>query len=425
MTAQTKQAKEFYQKLQKKFSRRINLDRSRIFLALEKFNINPNKDLPGKVIQIIGSDGKNTIVQSLKSILMKNKKNITTFTSPAIISPLDRIFIKNNFISLRKFKNISRKIIRSKLKLTLFEVLTLIYMVSIKNIKNIDYYINEAGCGWNKDSTNLFEKPEAQIITNLNLQHKDLLKARNIHDICKIKCGALSKKTNIYIGRQNTKTLEIIKKILKKNPSKKYYYGRDFNIKKVKNFYLYSDKKGILKLKAKQIISSGLWENIALAIKVARDLNVNNKTILKALPKIQLLGRLQFIKKGKIRKLLSVKEDLLLDGCHSEQSIKNHVNFLKSINKPKYAIWSLMKNREPEKYVKYLKCFKKVFAIKIPNEPNSCSPQQLKKIANENKIKCVSSSNITSAIKTISSNEPKCLSIIGSLYTAGEVLNLN
>ena len=317
MTAQTKQAKEFYQKLQKKFSRRINLDRSRIFLALEKFNINPNKDLPGKVIQIIGSDGKNTIVQSLKSILMKNKKNITTFTSPAIISPLDRIFIKNNFISLRKFKNISRKIIRSKLKLTLFEVLTLIYMVSIKNIKNIDYYINEAGCGWNKDSTNLFEKPEAQIITNLNLQHKDLLKARNIHDICKIKCGALSKKTNIYIGRQNTKTLEIIKKILKKNPSKKYYYGRDFNIKKVKNFYLYSDKKGILKLKAKQIISSGLWENIALAIKVARDLNVNNKTILKALPKIQLLGRLQFIKKGKIRKLLSVKEDLFLDGCHS------------------------------------------------------------------------------------------------------------
>jgi len=425
MTAHTKQAKKFYQKLQKKFSRRINLDRSRIFLALKKFNINPNKDLPGKVIQIIGSDGKNTIVQSLKSILVKNKKNITTFTSPAIISPLDRIFIKNKFISLKKFQNISKKIIRSKLKLTLFEVLTLIYIESIKNIKNIDYYINEAGCGWDKDSTNLFEEPEAQIITNLNLQHKDLLQARNIHDICKIKCGALSNKTNIYIGRQNTKTLKIIKKILKKNSSKKYYYGKDFNIKKNKNFYLYSDKKGVLKLKAKQIISSGLWENIALAIKVARDLNINNKIIVKSLPKIQLLGRLQFIKKGKIRKLLSSKEDLLLDGCHSEQSIKNHVNFLKSVNKPKYAIWSLMKNREPEKYVKYLKCFKKVLVIKIPNEPNSCSPQLLKKIANENKIKCFTSSNITSAIKTISSDEPKCLSIIGSLYTVGEVLNLN
>ena len=69
MTAKISQAEKFYQKLQNQYSRRINLDRSRIFAALDKFNINPNYDLPGKVLQIIGSDGKNTVVQSLKSIL--------------------------------------------------------------------------------------------------------------------------------------------------------------------------------------------------------------------------------------------------------------------------------------------------------------------------------------------------------------------
>ena len=239
MTVQRKQAEKFYQKLQKKFSRRINLDRSRIFLALKKFNIDPNEDLSGEVLQIIGSDGKNTVVQSLKSILLQNKKSITTFTSPAIISPLDRIFIKNEFISLKKFKNISQKIMQSKVKLTLFEAITLVYIECIKNIKNIDYYINEAGCGWNKDSTNLFDKPKAQIVTNLNLLHKDLLGAKNIYDICKIKCGSLSSKTSIYIGKQNPKTLKIIKKILKKNPSQKYYYGKDFKIKRRGNYYLY------------------------------------------------------------------------------------------------------------------------------------------------------------------------------------------
>ena len=425
MTVQRKQAEKFYQKLQKKFSRRINLDRSRIFLALKKFNIDPNEDLSGEVLQIIGSDGKNTVVQSLKSILLQNKKSITTFTSPAIISPLDRIFIKNEFISLKKFKNISQKIMQSKVKLTLFEAITLVYIECIKNIKNIDYYINEAGCGWNKDSTNLYDKPKAQIITNLNLQHKDLLGAKNIYDICKIKCGSLSNKTSIYIGKQNPKTLKIIKKILKKNPSQKYYYGKDFKIKRRGNYYLYSDRKGILKVSARKIISDGLWENIALTIKVARDLNISNKIILKALPKIRLLGRLQFIKKGKLRKLLFPKEDLLLDGCHSENSVKNHVKFLKSIDKPKYAIWSLMKNREPKKYIKHLKCFKKIVTIKVPGEPNSCSPKQLKKIADQNRIRCVTAPNIKSAIKTISSNETKCLSIIGSLYTAGKVLNLN
>ena len=35
MTKQSIQAEKFYQKLQKKFSRKINLDRSRIFLALK------------------------------------------------------------------------------------------------------------------------------------------------------------------------------------------------------------------------------------------------------------------------------------------------------------------------------------------------------------------------------------------------------
>ena len=425
MTARTIQAEKFYKKLQKKFSRRINLDRSRIFFALKKFNIDPNHDLPGKVLQVIGSDGKNTVVQSLKSILIGNKKNITTFTSPAIISPLDRIFIKKKFITLKKFKAVSKKIIRSKVKLTLFEILTLIYIKSLKNVKNIDYYINEAGCGWDKDSTNLFDYPKAQIITNLNLQHKDLLGAKNIRDICRIKCGSLNNQTNIYIGKQNPKTLKIIKNFLNKNYSNKYYYGKDFRIKKFKNYFLYSDNKGNLKLKAKQIHSDGLWENVALAIKVARDLNISNKIILKSLPKIEILGRLQFLKKGKLRKLLFSKEDLLLDGCHSEKAITNHIKFIKNINKPKYAIWSLMKNREPEKYVKYLKNFKKIIAINVPDEPNSCSPRLLKKIANQNNIDCEVAKDISSAIKIISSDEDKCVSIIGSLYTAGKALNLN
>jgi len=425
-TAQNKQAEQFYKKLQKKFSRRINLDRSRIFSALAKFNIDPNYDLLGKILAIIGSDGKNTIVQVLKAILIENKKNISTFTSPAITSPLDRIFLKNKFISLKQFRTSANKIIASGCKLTLFEVLTLIYLLTIKKLKNINYHIIESGAGYNHDSTNVFKFPTAQIITNINLQHQQLFGVNTIKDICKIKCGALSNNTKIYIGKQNPKTLKIIKKILDKNSSKKCFYGNDFRLKKRKNYYLYSDKKGNLKLKAKQIHSEGIWENIALGVKVCRDLNIDKKVILKGLKKVQLLGRLQFIKRGKLRKLLHPTEDLLLDGCHSETSIKNHIKFLKNINKPKYAIWSLMKNREPEKYIRNLKCFKKIVAIKIPgDEPNSCSPTLLKKIADQNSINCTVSPNIQTAIKTISSKKPKCISIIGSLYTAGKVLNLN
>ncbi len=358
-------------------------------------------------------------------MLIENKKNVTTFTSPAITSPLDRIFIKNKFITLKQFKTLANKVISSGCKLTLFEVITLIYLLKIRKIDDIDYHIVEAGAGFDNDSTNVWKFPTCQIISNINLQHQKLFGVKTIKDICKIKCGSLSDNTNIYIGKQKPKTLKIIKKIIKKNSSQQFFYGSDFKIKKKGNYYLYSDKKGYLKLNAKKIHSEGIWENIALSIKVARDLNINNKIILRGLKKIRLLGRLQFIKKGKLRKLLHSREDLLLDGCHSETALINHIKFLKNIKKPKYAILSLMKNRYPEKYVKHLKCFKKVISIKIPNEPNSCSSQMLKKIANKHGIMCDTAQNIHLAIKTLSSREPKCISIIGSLYTAGKALNLN
>ena len=69
MMEKISQAEKFYQKLQSHYSRKINLDRSRIFLALKKLNIDPDADLSGKILSCLGSDGKNTVVQTILSIL--------------------------------------------------------------------------------------------------------------------------------------------------------------------------------------------------------------------------------------------------------------------------------------------------------------------------------------------------------------------
>ena len=137
-TLQKKKAQLFYKKLQNKYTRRINLDLSRIKLALRKISLDPNIDISGKVVNILGEDGKNTCLQTIKSILKQNNKKVSTFTSPSIIHPLDRIFLKNKFISLNKFKKYAEEIIRSRVKLTLFECLTLIYLKSIQNLKDLN-----------------------------------------------------------------------------------------------------------------------------------------------------------------------------------------------------------------------------------------------------------------------------------------------
>ena len=53
-----------YKRLQKQYSRRINLDLKRIKKVLEKLN-NPEEQID-KVINVIGSDGKNSFLTSLK-----------------------------------------------------------------------------------------------------------------------------------------------------------------------------------------------------------------------------------------------------------------------------------------------------------------------------------------------------------------------
>tara|TARA_Y100000590_G_scaffold468969_1_gene654154 strand:- start:1251 stop:2522 length:1272 start_codon:yes stop_codon:yes gene_type:complete len=417
-------SKNLYRKLQRQYSRKINLDLKRINLALKKLgNIHKKINNP---INIIGSDGKYSTLKSLQYIIEANKEKVSTFTSPHLYDVRHRFWLKNKFISideLNKYINIIKKL---KIKLTLFEVLTLSYYLAASKLKKISYSLCESGLLFKGDSTRVWDSPKCQIITNINKQHLEWVKPKTLEEICKQKVGYLSNNTTIYVGKQKAKTMKIIKRILKKNKSKKSYYGDEWSMKKEGDKRVYADKKGKLVLKSNNIFSNGIWENVGLAIKVARDFNISNKTILKAIPKINFEGRLQYIKKGKLKKLLNKNEKLLVDGCHSEASAINLSSYLSTINQDIYAIWGMQKNKQPHLFIKHFKKkFKKIIAIKIPEEPNTCNPVKLKKIANVNGFKCEIEDDIKLALKKISNKKPKLIVILGSLYLAGSILYLN
>ena len=107
-----------------------------------------------------------------------------------------------------------------------------------------------------------------------------------------------------------------------------------------------------------------MFDNIAMAVKIALDIGINKKTISKALPKLKFQGRIQYISSGKLIKKLNSKEKLLIDGCHSAVSGKNLSDYLKTIQSPKYGIWSMMKNKDPSSFIKQFKgIFKKIYTI--------------------------------------------------------------
>jgi len=411
-----------YKHLQKRYSRRINLNLERIQKVLTALAF-PHLELE-QPINILGSDGKMTTLTTLKYFFEAYKKKVTAFTSPHLYDVRHRFWLKNRYITLIEIKKYIKIIESTGLQLTLFELLTCVYILAAKEEKNIHYHLVEAGLLFKKDSTNLWVEPEAQIVTNINFQHQDWVKPQTLAEICRQKLDSLSQNTTIYIGKQQPKTLKIIKNILKKNNSKKIY-ASEFSVKKGKNYYFYEDQNHKIPILSKTVHSEGLINNLALAIKVALDFGVPKKVIIKTIPEIKFEGRVQYLVKGKLKNLLKSQESLLIDGCHSTASAENLYNYLKTLKEPVYGIWGMQKNKLPDKFIKsFNKIFKKIITVTIPNEPNALKAAKLRSISRRYIPSCAAP-NIQVALKQLSSSEKKTIVIFGSLYLTGEALSKN
>lgn len=417
------QSTNLYKKLQKRYSRKINLNLNRINKVLAKLDY-PHLALPNP-INILGSDGKASVLTSIKYFLEADRKKTTTFTSPHLYDLRHRFWLRDKYISTNKIKKLNKIIEKTKLKLTLFEALTCVYILAAKEKKNISASLLEAGLLFFGDSTRLWKYPRAQIVTNINFQHSEWIKPKTLAEICRQKVAYLSKNTVIYIGKQKPKTLKIIKNILKKNPSK-IIYPSTWCIKKRNGRYFFKDKINLIPIKSKYIFSKGLMENLGLAIRFAIDFGIKKDTIIKTIPKIKFEGRIQYLDRGKLTKLIKRNEKLLIDGCHSETSAENLNNYLKTLKKPIYGIWGMQKNKRPERFIKKFKnTFKKIVTVTIPNEPNALNANKLKRISLENKNESETASNVVEAIKKCSSSEKKTIVIFGSLYFVGDALAKN
>jgi len=406
----------------KLFNKTINFNLRRIKLVLKKLG-HPEKKL-NNVINFLGSSGKFSTLFSVKSFIEANSQSVTAYISPSLRDIKERFWIGDRFLTHREIRWTIKIIEKLKVPLTIFEVFTVIYIINASK-KNADYNLIEAGALFAKDSTNVFNFPLAQVVVNINKQHLNFLKKKTLDEVIYQKVGFLSNFTNIYVGKQNPDVLRKIKNNLKKNKSSINYSNSWKLIKKNNQFY-YQDREIKIKLNTKTIYSKGLLENLCHAIKIALDLKIKKKIIEKTIPKISFEGRFQYLKTGKIKNRLHKNEKIMLDGAHAEADAKNLANYLNTIKLPKFGIWAMMKNKEPNLFIKHFKnIFKKIIIIPIENEQGSMPSKKLYQIALKNKFNADKVDNFNEALKKITSSEKKLIVCFGSLYNVGNILNKN
>ena len=406
----------------KLFNKTINFDLKRIKLVLKKLG-HPERKL-NNVINFLGSSGKFTTLYSLRCFIEANNQTTSVYISPSLKDIKERFWMGNRYLTHQEIKKSIMLIAKLKTPLTIFEVLTVVYIINASK-QNTEYHLVEAGALFAKDSTNVFDFPLAQVIVNINKQHLNFLKKKTLDEVVYQKVGFLSNFTQIYVGKQRPDVLSKIKKNLKNNKSK-INYPNSWKVIKKNNYFFYKDKKNKIKLYTKNIHSKGLLENLCHAIKIALDLKIDRKVIERTIPSISYEGRFQYLKKGKIKNKLYKNEQIMLDGAHAEADAINLANYLRNIKVPKYAVWAMMKNKEPDLFIKKFKgIFKKIITIPIENEKNCMSAKDLKSIGKKNQLNVDEANDFNEAIKKISSSDKKLINCIGSLYNVGNILNKN
>ena len=414
-------------RLQKLHPKEIDLSLDRIKNLCEKLGIF-NYDI--QCIQVCGTNGKGSTISFLHSILKEAKIKCNVYTSPHVKSINERFIYNDEIVSDEALVELLSDVenINDGQPLTYFEALTAAFYYGCKKYKE-NIVLAEFGLFGRGDAVNILKRNLCNIVTSISEDHLDWIPEndRNIERIIFEKTSSLLE-SNIIVAKQSSKEItECIKKNISNNKAKKYFFNEDYNfIFKENDFFYYEDKYGGLKIPKPSMRGKFQIENASAAIASLRfleDLNIKDEHIKNGVKNAYNSARLEEIKSGKLKNIIK-NNTLIVDSSHNAGGSKALNEYLKTLNCNKHVIVAMMENKDHEGFISFFKDISSLTVIDLPNQKNAISGKKLKE-----KFKNFSNLNyregIEQALKSLKLKRNDIVVITGSIYLAGEILNLN
>ena len=409
----------------------IDLSLSRIKRLLKDLK-NPEKKI-NNIVQVVGTNGKHSFCTALREIFETAGYKVNLNISPSLRKFNERYYFSGKHISDSKLIKLLTEVeeVNQGKSITFHEFICACFFLESSRNKS-DINIIEAGLFFRLDASNVFKKNMASVIMPIGIDHKDFLKKGTIDEIVYEKCSHLLNDSKIFVSEQQISVFNKIKKNISNNSSKKFLFGKNFNYKKISKGFIYKDDLGEIKLPLPNLLGDFQISNVCSAIAVSRNLKkykIKESHISKAITKIKSEGRLQKIAHGKLRNYVCKNNEILVDGAHNTLAALKIKKYLKSLKKKRKIILVLgmMSNKDHKKFIQTLKnTIDSIVVLDIPNQINSFKKEKLSKIALSCGVPTKIESSIKSAFKNISRKDNDAIIFCaGSLYFAGEILNLN
>ena len=369
---------------------------------------NPQDKL--NVIHIAGTNGKGSTAAMLGEILKWQGYKIGMFTSPFIEVFNERIQINNELIADNELAEYTERIKRimeeNEAYVSEFAFITAVAFLYFYE-KGCDYVVLETGMGGRLDATNIVKKPKLCIITSISLDHMQFL-GDTIEEIAEEKCGIITRGVPV-VSYNNESVKGIIKAAAIENNSELVFPAEA----------VISDEGFIYDGKAYKLSLKGGYQvkNAALVIEACKMLNkygiaVSDKVVYDGLENTSWPVRYEF-----------VRDNLVIDGGHNIDGMRELVKSLKSDGRKIYAVVAMMSDKSVEECIlEIASCADRLYFTEL-DMPRCASAEELSQIAGHSGKTAVVIKNPVEAVKVAlaEADNDTLVTVCGSLYLAGEI----
>ena len=409
----------------------VDLSLDRIKRLLKDLN-NPEKKITN-AIQVVGTNGKYSYCSSLREIFETAGYTVNLNISPSLRKFNERYYFSGKHISDDKLCDLLTEVekINNGQSITFHEFICVCFFLEAsRNISDVN--IIESGLFFRLDASNVLKKNIASVIMPIGMDHKDFLKKGTIDEIVFEKCSSLLNNSRIFVAEQKSDVLKKIKNIIMINTSDKIFFDKHYRYKINSKGFTYKDELGEINLPFPNLSGNFQISNVSTAIATSRKLKkfkILDNHIKRAITKIRSEGRLQNITHGKLRNYVSKNNQILIDGAHNVLAASVVKKYLETLNSEKKIIMLLgmMANKEHKEFIQTFKNkVHSIITLDIPNQENFIKKEKLSQIAKSCGIPSTTENSIRSALKNVAEeNKDAVIFCTGSLYFAGEILNLN
>lgn len=406
----------------------LKLDRiERLLDALGR----PQDRLP-PVIHVAGTNGKGSTLAYLRAFLEAAGKRVHVYTSPNLVHFRERIRLAGELVSSRRLNTalIRCEQVNAGKPITYFEITTAAAILLFSEVR-ADYLLLEVGLGGRYDATNVVAHPLGAVITPVSIDHVEFL-GHSLAGIAREKAGILKRGSPAVIARQAAEAMDAIDDEAAKLDVTPYVYGRDFDGYFQRGRLIYQDENGLLDLPEPALVGPFQIDNASLAIAAVRHfgLPVTNADIARGLRRVDWPARMQPIRTGKLRALLSASQELWLDGGHNEAGggvVADAVKALQARSpKPLVLVMGTFANKDARGFLSHFAGMDlRLFTVRIPGERASWTARQLADMAKEIGLPARPMRSVKSALVAAAEIDKARVLICGSLHLAGHVLAQN